>query len=1250
MASGKLRKRILYFFIAALAGLLVLWVAAPLWFPILLKAAAPRFGLTVTSYQRSGYRRLVLSDVSFTNSAARLQAKTVRLLIPTSWLYRVLQRRDSATEKFAQVEDWKYETVVHAGATNARRPAPSAEQIFNDAEKLTRRLARWIPVAAFTNGTIKLGARAVAIPSAVWDKSTLNVTAILPGQKLATSLKAEFNSQRTTRIALECPALHLRSMIRLTPNGPGLNLHSRNLWWGDRVDFSAQFAHHGLIPSTAALTAPRFHVPAEVVRLAAYQQPIGNFAVSWDQGRLRLNGFVRSQAESDTNLPPLEAIFSVVGDTNQLVIEKALIFGPGITARLSTNVLVTFHAPYVNGPAEFRIQADLKQQPWVEVDGQIAGDVRVQMRETNTPMITGTLSGRDLSYGDLRAKTVSIASALEWPNLQISELDADFEDGSKVSGGGAINLATKIVSDGKAEVSGALLNAFLPSGFVYKELHGATHFYGPATNLAHSGAVDLGGLSNKLLRASAVHLKWRGEMKNFSSVELVQQVASGSVQAEFGASIGTKSVSVELRKLLIQTNAQPALELKNPVTISMRAKTKGRDWSAELGPLDIAGPAGQINVSGSADWPQQGHGIVEIENIGSELQTNFLNADFPAVKIQTLRLAGGWTTNGPLVADATGRAWIFPNQSQTNASTNQSAFEKPVAIEIAIHVDGNGLALSNVVASTDRGRIASARGFLPVAILPGALSNSISFQPDRQIDIAITTQPDAFFWEQVSKVSGLSLTDPEFQLKLAGTWSAPLGSASLKARQIKLPSKKRAFPLLENLDAKLQINRQKVTLSQARLQIRGEPIEIMAELPLAESDWEGLREKKLPDWKRATGKFQIAQLDLAVLSEMAPTYLAPQGTLKADLALLPELHLEGQVLIQKARTRPLPSVGPIRDIDVKLLLHDRKITLDRMTGLIGGALTQIDGNVDLSGDEWMQGKLPPFKVAVSGTNIPLSRKTDSIIRSDLAIEIQKSNAGPPKITGTARLRDSFYLSDVRDLVPGRVATPQRRPPYFSVDDPLLADWQLSVLVSGPRFLSVRSTLFNGQISSNLRLQGTLQEPLVLGDVKIDSGVIRFPFANLEVNQGIVMLSSQDPYRPRLLVSAASKRFGYDVKMEMTGPADAPVIQFSSSPPLSSDQILLMVTAGQIPRSDYTLTPQQKAQTVALFLGKDLLSKLGLGGQGEDRLNFSSGEDISESGRPTYNLEYKLNRKWSVVGEYDRFNAFNAGLKWRVYSK
>ena len=150
-----------------------------------------------------------------------------------------------------------------------------------------------------------------------------------------------------------------------------------------------------------------------------------------------------------------------------------------------------------------------------------------------------------------------------------------------------------------------------------------------------------------------------------------------------------------------------------------------------------------------------------------------------------------------------------------------------------------------------------------------------------------------------------------------------------------------------------------------------------------------------------------------------------------------------------------------------------------------------------------------------------------------------------------------------------------------------------MLVTGEKAVKVRTTVFSGVVGPNMRLQGTLKEPGYWGDVRVASGSVRLPFATLDVQQGLVSLTSDDPYRPKLQINATSKRFGYNVRMEISGPANQPVIQFTSTPPLSSEQLLLMMTAGELPRGGYTLSPEQRAQTMALFLGKDRIANWGL---------------------------------------------------------
>ncbi len=187
-------------------------------------------------------------------------------------------------------------------------------------------------------------------------------------------------------------------------------------------------------------------------------------------------------------------------------------------------------------------------------------------------------------------------------------------------------------------------------------------------------------------------------------------------------------------------------------------------------------------------------------------------------------------------------------------------------------------------------------------------------------------------------------------------------------------------------------------------------------------------------------------------------------------------------------------------------------------------------------------------------------------------------------------------------------------------------------------MRVRSPFFTGTASANFMIQGTAKEPLALGEVNLPSGVIAFPFANLTIRQGIVSMTSENPYVPQVFVIAGGRAFGFDITMQVEGPGHEPIASFSSVPAHTSQEIVLLLTTGNIPRADFGFSNEQRASKLAFFLGKNLWSKFKGGTADEERLEIRSGEDISVQGRQTYAVEYKLSPRWSLVGEYDRFSA------------
>ncbi len=456
-------------------------------------------------------------------------------------------------------------------------------------------------------------------------------------------------------------------------------------------------------------------------------------------------------------------------------------------------------------------------------------------------------------------------------------------------------------------------------------------------------------------------------------------------------------------------------------------------------------------------------------------------------------------------------------------------------------------------------------------------------------------------------------------------------------------------PPIENVRLTAVLDREWVRVKEFVFHVANEPVTFTGSLPLGEQFWTALPGKlEMPDWEKGNGNLVVRQAELASFSAFLPKVLRPRGVLGLELAFR-EGDLKGKVTLRDVTTEPLATMGPIRNLQLTALVQGRTISVQGM-GALGSELVLARGSVNLQGEEWLKGVLPPFTLNIRGTNLTLTRQPEAIIRGDLDLTLTNAVSQPVLIVGQVRLHDSLYLQELKQLVEGQVAKASTRPPYFSIATEPLARWRLDVKVTGERFLRVRSPVFQGEVSASIQLSGTLKDPIALGQVKVEDGAVRFPFASLPVTQGLITLTSDNPYRPQLFVNAAAQVFGYDVKLQITGTADDPIMQFSSTPALGPDQILLMLGTGEVPRGALSLSGQRRAQTLAMFLGRSLLSQFGFGTGAANRLTIQSGENLTETGRPTYSVEYRLTPRWSVIGQYDRFNDYNLMLKWQVYSR
>ncbi|MDR2674382.1 MAG: translocation/assembly module TamB, partial [Opitutaceae bacterium] len=554
--------------------------------------------------------------------------------------------------------------------------------------------------------------------------------------------------------------------------------------------------------------------------------------------------------------------------------------------------------------------------------------------------------------------------------------------------------------------------------------------------------------------------------------------------------------------------------------------------------------------------------------------------------------------------------------------------------------------------------VATATGRIPLVIHPRQIP-AWRFDHAAPFEIDARTAPAGRFWQALSSAIGITLENPALHARVSGSWRAPSSAIDVSIDRLEFdPARWPAgnLPPVTGLAASLSASAGELQLAALSIRLAGQPLRASGRILAPKDGWRplSLSRARLADFLKRPRELDIELpgVELAALAPYSSELLIPRGRLDASLRLRLDGSLDGAIRLQGGALRPVGPLGAIRDIEIESLLAGRRVEITRATALIGGETVALAGSATLRPDA-----PPALDLAFKGKNIPFVRRPGFLMRGDIDLRARTDDgvaagaaAGITRLTGGITLRDSLFLADIRALWPDSPGGgPASRPPFFSVDAPPFDDWLLDINVRGDRFLRLRTPLATGRLSADFQLGGTLGEPRAIGELTMSEGRILFPFAGFSVGTGRVRITQASPFTPDLEFRAATSALGHDLAMTLTGSPADPRLAFTSSPPLSSAEILLLVMTGQSPDDDFAYTGQQRALRLGTYLGQGILEQLlGLDTGGEERLSLTSGDKVTRQGRETYKLEYKIDRRWTAVGEYDEFDDYNIGLKWRFY--
>lgn len=431
-------------------------------------------------------------------------------------------------------------------------------------------------------------------------------------------------------------------------------------------------------------------------------------------------------------------------------------------------------------------------------------------------------------------------------------------------------------------------------------------------------------------------------------------------------------------------------------------------------------------------------------------------------------------------------------------------------------------------------------------------------------------------------------------------------------------------------------------------------------LPLDLEAWTG---DERPDWRTAQldGDVEFELPELFSLPLRSTTLRKVSGRFAGKAAVAgslgaPELTARGE--LENGRVDFLVDLPSATELFAQVSIEGQVVTLEEGRGALGNGPFEFEGRCDLEPEQ------PDCRFTIRGENMLFVRSRDALLRGDLDVTAEGA-LDRLSVAGKVHLTRGLMATRVEFdelLREGRPATNEEGIELFSFTEPPLEGMRFDVAVTSQRDIGLESNVLSARVRPDLRLVGTGEVPELNGVVYVDEATLSLPASSLRVNRGTVRFDPANPFVPELALEGGTKMLGYEISMVTTGPFDEPEIALTSSPSLPSEDVLLLVLTGQLPERARTQDGRaDTGQAVALYFGKDLLAKWFASDDPLsdeetlfDRLEFSSGRDVSRQGTPTIDASFRLRKDW-IRGddalylhvERDVWEDYNAGVRWVV---
>jgi outer membrane protein insertion porin family len=411
-------------------------------------------------------------------------------------------------------------------------------------------------------------------------------------------------------------------------------------------------------------------------------------------------------------------------------------------------------------------------------------------------------------------------------------------------------------------------------------------------------------------------------------------------------------------------------------------------------------------------------------------------------------------------------------------------------------------------------------------------------------------------------------------------------------------------------------------------------------------------------------------IDLAASALVIPE-LRAEGTVAVAIeahGTLAAPDLVGSLHLTRGRLRYLGLPYRLEALSADVALRGSTAEITALHGVIGGGEVDGSGRVEIGA-----GGVRSFEIALDGRGVRLEMPEgfDGVYDARLDVD------GTPErilVRGHAELLRGLWSSELegpqlfggsgREYAPGESSDLAQRT-FLDID------------VHAPNRVWIRNRLAEIESAVDLQVGGTIERPQVLGRVfALEGGRIEYRGVRYQVRSGTLDFTNPDRIEPYVTLEADTSVAGYEIQLRASGTPDRLTYELTSSPALSTQDIVALLATGRTLSDLDTGTAGSSGFTgdvaanyfagvltdpfedqLASLVGLDTLrvdpltidrqdptTRVTLGKEIRDDLSVLYSHRADQAEEDLYQVEWRANRRATVTAE----RATNGGIGANLY--